>query len=242
MKKLIKISALAILAMGLVFNFAACSSGDDDDNNNNNTENSEPNSGSESSGSTTVTATITYDGSSEENAPTGTGSLFTSVQETVSAWVSDTFGGLKEGYPKWATQTYNSGNSTSSGIVVVNATDLSDKVALTEGDVVAYLDYGFTLSSAASVSAEVGAFNSQSSNLCGQVVILDSSNTAVATGEFGEGAKEGMEATLSATSLAAGSYTLRFNWAAKATVEASKGLKKFLGGVTDFTITATSAN
>lgn len=63
MKKLIKISALAILAMGLVFNFAACSSGDDDDNNNTNTEESGPNSGSTTTtGITPVTYTVETDG------------------------------------------------------------------------------------------------------------------------------------------------------------------------------------
>ncbi len=76
MKKLIKISALAILAMGLVFNFAACSSGDDDDNNNNtSTEDTGSGTGSGSSES----------GSSESGSSESTTTSYTLESSAMAA-------------------------------------------------------------------------------------------------------------------------------------------------------------
>lgn len=196
----------------------------------------------------TGTATITYDGSAETNKPASSGAegFFSDVQASVAGgFVSDKFGGLKAEYPKWESATYTGDDgtkngTTSSGILVCGSTDDSSKPALTKGEAVAYVDYKFTLAAEASVSVAVSAFNTQSANLGGQIVILDSSSSEVAKGDVGEGSKSAMSATLTATKLSAGTYTLRFNWAAVKDLEASKGVKNHKGGISSFTITATN--
>ena len=149
---------------------------------------------------------------------------------------------MAEGYPKWETCNYTwastSAKADSYGIVIAGSTDDSTKPSLSSGEVVGYIDYTFTLAAEASVSVDVSAFNTQSGNLGGQIVILDSSSTTVASGSIGEGSKEAMAATLDATKLSAGTYTLRFNWAAVKALDAGKGIKNLKGGVSSFTITA----
>ena len=257
MKKLSKTFA-AISALALIMSagmFVSCSDSDDSDNGGNTTNTvvddsqnkTDDNGGSVNQG-VTGTATITYDGSAETNAPasSGTEGFFSDVQASVAGgFVSSKFGGLKDGYPKWESATYTGDDgtkngTTSSGILVCGSTDDSSKPALTKGEAVAYVDYKFTLAAEASVSVAVSAFNTQSANLGGQIVILDSSSSEVAKGDVGEGSKEAMSATLAATKLAAGTYTLRFNWAAVKDLAAGKALKNHKGGISSFTITATN--
>ncbi|MBR4600655.1 MAG: hypothetical protein IKO39_11490 [Treponema sp.] len=258
MKKLSKtfaaISALAlILSAGM---FVSCSDSDDSDNTTQAPVDESQNQAGEATGDkggsgnqgVTGTATIAYDGSAETNAPasSGTEGFFSDVQASVAGgFVSEKFGGLKDGYPKWESATYTGDDgtkngTTSSGILVCGSTDDSSKPALTKGEAVAYVDYKFTLAAEASVSVAVSAFNTQSANLGGQIVILDSSSSEVVKGDVGEGSKSAMSATLAATKLAAGTYTLRFNWAAIKDLEASKGVKNHKGGISSFTITATN--
>ena len=274
MKRLVKISALAALAVSLAFSTVACSDGDDDDStstttpaeitpDSGNTANANQDSTDDSNSTTTTpttpttpaaeqtvtgTAYIKYDGSAETNAPasSGTEGFFSDVQASVAGgFVSDKFGGLKAEYPKWESATYTGDDgtkngTTSSGILVCGSTDDGTKPALTNVEAVAYVDYKFTLAAEASVSVAVSAFNTQSANLGGQIVILDSSSSEVAKGDVGEGSKSAMSATLAATKLSAGTYTLRFNWAAVKDLAAGKGIKNHKGGISSFTITATN--
>ncbi len=273
MKRLVKISALAALAVSLAFSTVACSDGDDDDSttpaaetpsgtvdtpgtdasqsnddNNSTTTTTTPTETPAAEQTVTGTAYIKYDGSAETNAPasSGTEGFFSDVQASVAGgFVSSKFGGLKDGYPKWESATYTGDDgtkngTTSSGILVCGSTDDSSKPALTKGEAVAYVDYKFTLAAEASVSVAVSAFNTQSANLGGQIVILDSSSSEVAKGDVGEGSKSAMSATLAATKLSAGTYTLRFNWAAVKALDAGKGIKNHKGGISSFTITATN--
>ncbi len=171
--------------------------------------------------------------------------VFTDVQEAVAGgYVSDKFGGLKDGYPKWEKCNYTwastNAKADSFGIVIAGTTDDSTKPALSANDVVGYVDYKFTLATEASISVDVSAFNTQSANLGGQIVILDSSSSEVAKGDVGEGSKEAMTATLASTKLSAGTYTLRFNWAATKDMAAGKGIKNMKGGISSFAITATN--
>ena len=219
---------------------------------------------------TEQTATITYtavDGNSVFALKTGSEEdIFSTVGTTFTKAGLGTFGGetgsddaefaLKDGYPKVEPTSFTpsstanvkvkdileGGKATFTGYMLNSELkDNTTKIALTKDEDNAFVEYSFTLSVAADVEVSVTAFNSQTGNLYGKVSVLDSDNTEKATsGAKTSGSKEDNDASVTATALGAGTYTVRFAWCPIKDYQASGGIKAFNGGIQSVSIKATA--
>lgn len=221
---------------------------------------------SSNDGSVEQTATISYDATATSPAfaltETSSSTIFGTIQTSFSSAAMGTIGGvstytLVDGYPKVEGSKFSPSSTSNAKVASILDADNkatlkgyslkstlvngSTKVALTKDENCAIVDYSFTLSAVSDVSINVVAFNSQSGNLYGKVVILDSTNTEKASsGAKTTGSKEDNDASVTISNLAAGTYTVRYSWCPKADVAASNGIKTFQGGVQSVTITATA--
>lgn len=194
--------------------------------------------------SSTKTATIAYDGSSEENAPAATGDegVFSDVQNAIAAaGVAEGYS-LDEGYPKYGSQTYSGDNGVKDGtvsagmLIVSSLKDGSTKIDFAADTVMAYATYNFTLSAKSDVEAAVKAFNTQSSSLAGKIEILDSNGNSKASKQADAGSKSANDVTADSVELDAGVYTLKFSWVLTKAAQ----LKKVNCGISSFSIKATT--
>lgn len=194
--------------------------------------------------SSTKTATIAYDGSSEENAPAATGDegVFSDVQNAIAAaGVAEGYS-LDEGYPKYGSQTYSGDDgikdgTVSAGMLIVSSLkDGSTKIDFAADTVMAYATYNFTLSAKSDVEAAVKAFNTQSSSLAGKIEILDSNGNSKTSKQADAGSKSANDVTADSVELDAGVYTLKFSWVTTKAVQ----LKKVNCGISSFSIKATT--
>ena len=194
--------------------------------------------------SSTKTATIAYDGSSEENAPAATGDegVFSDVQNAIAAaGVAEGYS-LDEGYPKYGSQTYSGDDGVKDGtvsagmLIVSSLKDGSTKIDFAADTVMAYATYNFTLSAKSDVEAAVKAFNTQSSTLAGKIEILDSNGNLKASKQADAGSKSANDVTADSVELDAGVYTLKFSWVLTKAAQ----LKKVNCGISSFSIKATT--
>lgn len=193
---------------------------------------------------TPKTATIAYDGSSEENAPAATGDegVFSDVQNAIAAaGVAEGYS-LDEGYPKYGSQTYSGDDGVKDGtvsagmLIVSSLKDGSTKIDFAADTVMAYATYNFTLSAKSDVEAAVKAFNTQSSSLAGKIEILDSNGNSKASKQADAGSKSANDVTADSVELDAGVYTLKFSWVLTKAAQ----LKKVNCGISSFSIKATT--
>lgn len=195
---------------------------------------------------TPKTATIAYDGSSAENAPTATGEegVFLDVQDVIAptdVGVADGYS-LDEGYPKKGSQNYTGDDGTKNGttsagmLIVSKLKDGTTQISFAADTVMAYVKYNFTLSAKSDVEAAVKAFNTQSSSLAGKIEILDSNGILKASKQAKAGSKSANDVTADSVELEAGVYTLKFSWVLTKAAQ----LKKVNCGISSFLIKATT--
>ena len=267
MKKITRIAAL-LAATAMLFGAVGCSSGGGSDEESagqggtGGTGGTGGSGGGEGDGDTV--ATIVYDASAENPAfalVTGSSdSVFGTVGTTFTKAEMGTIGGnntynFAEGYPKVSAISFTPSAATNSKVKDILGSDgkasftgyllnselkdNSTKLDITKDEDNAFVEYSFTLSAAANVKVDVVAFNTQSGNLYGKVSVLDSTGAEKATsGAKTESSKEDNDASVTATALASGTYTVRFAWCPTKT--SSGALKAFNGGVQSVSIKATA--
>ena len=212
-----------------------------------------------------ATATISFDATAASPAFALTNGsaagVFDNVAESFLAAGMESVGGvstytLADEYPKVESAKFTPSSASNEKVASILDTedkasltgyilkstlvDGSTKVALKQDENCAYVTYPIALSAAADVSVDVTAFNSQSGNFYGRVVISNQTSGKIAdSGAKTAGSKEDNDASVTA-SLAAGMYYVTFVWSPIGDIEASKGIKSFLGGVQSVKITATT--